>query len=130
MQTLEERKTHGTPRKVLAKALERELEMRPDDASEVARLVLDAFGGDRELDDEELSSDLRSVFYTLEDRKLLDFRREEYRNEEGHVRRAFYWTIRWDDVAPDRNADTSTGERTGTVYDDLPQNAWNRPSAA
>lgn len=113
----------------LTKALIRELEMHRDDATEISGLVLAAFDGQEELDDEELSSDLRSVFYTLEERKLLDFRREEERNEEGHIRRYFFWSIRWDEVTAgaDEAADAEGDE---TIYDELPQNAWSRPSAA
>lgn len=117
-------------RVALSNALERELDMRPDDAREVAALVLDAFGGDEELDDEELSSDLRSVFYTIEDENLLDFRREEDRNEEGHLRRYFFWAIRWDEVAPDASDADDQVDEDQTVYDELPQNAWSRGSAA
>ncbi len=118
------------PQVLLTKALIRELEMRREDAGEVAGLVLSAFGGDKELDDEELTSDLRSVFYTLEDRQLLDFRREEYRNEEGHIRRAFFWSIRWDEVAPGRGSEDAEDEEQETVYDELPQNAWQRGQSA
>lgn len=114
----------------LAQALIRELEMQPTDASEIAALVLSAFDGDEELDDDLLSPDLRSVFYTLEDRQLLDFRREEYRNEEGHIRRAFFWSIRWDQVAPDEGDGATSEEAEQTVYDELPQTAWSRSSAA
>lgn len=113
-------------RAALANALERELDMHPDDAREVSGLVLSAFDGREELDDEELSSDLRSVFYTIEDQNLLDFRREEERNEEGHLRRYFFWTIRWDEVTPDAPEGDDEGAEDRTVYDDLPQNAWKR----
>lgn len=128
MQQLEPRT--DDKRVVLSNALERELDMRPDDARAVAGLVLDAFGGDEELDDEELSSDLRSVFYTIEDENLLDFRREEDRNEEGHLRRYFFWTIRWDEVTPDASDTDDQADEDQTVYDELPQNAWSRGSAA
>lgn len=111
----------------LAQALEREMDMRSNDAREIASLVLSAFAGEDELDDEELDPDLRSVFYELEEHRLLDFRREETRNEEGHIRRYFHWRIRWEEVSPDEaETDTASGEE-GTVYDDLPQNAWARP---
>lgn len=110
----------------LAQALMRDLDMRAEDASEVAQLVLSAFDGDEELDDEELSSDLRSMFYTLEEEKLLDFRREETRNEDGHIRRYFHWAIRWDEVAPEPAEDEEDADASENVYDDLPSNAWER----
>jgi hypothetical protein len=114
----------------LADALEREMGMQAQDARQIAGHVLAAFGGAEELDDREIEQDLRSVFYELEEHKLLDFRRETYRNEEGHTRRAFYWTIRWDQVQPDEAEDASTGEGGDSVYEELPQNAWTRGSAA
>ncbi len=110
----------------LAKALMNALEMRAEDASEVASLVLMAFNGDEELDDEELSTDLRSMFYTLEEQKLLDFRREEFKNEDGNLRRAFYWTVRWDEVEETAKGTPATRPSHETVYDDLPSNAWDR----
>jgi transcription initiation factor IIE alpha subunit len=114
------------PTAKLAHALERDLDMRSTDAREVADLVLGAFDGEEELDDENLSTDLRSMFYTLEEEKLLDFRREETRNEDGHIRRYFHWTIRWDEVAPETGDDEGDAEGEDSVYDDLPQNAWDR----
>jgi hypothetical protein len=105
--------------------------MEARDARQIAQYVLSAFeDADEELDDREIDSDLRSVFYELEEHKLLDFRRETYRNEDGHKRRAFYWTIRWDEVEPDEAEETRAGEGEETVYEELPQNAWTRGSAA
>lgn len=114
---------------LLADALEREMEMEADDARNIAGHVLAAFGDVEELDDREIDSDLRSVFYELEEHKLLAFRRETYRNEDGHKRRAFYWTIRWDEVEPDEAEDATAGEDEDTVYEELPNNAWSRGAA-
>jgi len=47
-----------------------------------------------EVDDETLDADLRSVFYTLEAKRMLSFRRVEYTREDGDKRRAFYWKLR------------------------------------
>lgn len=114
---------------LLADALEREMDMEADDARHIAGHVLAAFGDVEELDDREIDSDLRSVFYELEEHKLLDFRRETYRNEDGHKRRAFFWTIRWDEVEPDEAEDAAAGEDEDTVYEELPNNAWSRGAA-
>lgn len=122
--------TTGQVQGQLADALEREMEMDARDARQIATHVLAAFGEEEELDDREIDSDLRSVFYALEEHKLLDFRRETYRNEDGHKRRAFFWTIRWDEVEPDEAEDASAGDGDETVYEELPQNAWTRGSAA
>lgn len=110
----------------LAGALEREMGMDAPDAREIASVVLAAFGEGPELDDREIDSDVRSVFYELEEHKLLNFRREEYRNEDGHKRRAFFWTIRWDEVEPDAADDAEAPDEEDDVYDDLPNDAWDR----
>lgn len=117
---------HEDEQALMAQALVRDLDMREADAAQVADLVLNAFDGEEELDDENLSTDLRSMFYTLEEEKLLDFRREETTNDEGHVRRYFHWTIRWDEVAPEADEDEDSGDAEGSVYDELPSNAWER----
>jgi hypothetical protein len=118
------------PNARLAGALEREMGMDGDDAREIAAVVLSAFDEGNELDDREIESDVRSVFYELEEQKLLDFRREEYRNEEGHKRRAFYWTIRWDEIAPEEADDASGASDSDDVYDELPSDAWRRQASA
>lgn len=111
----------------LKDALVATLEMASTDAREVAGLVIAAFGGREELDDEELSPDLRSMFYTLEGQRLLSFRREEYRNEDGHIRRAFYWHIRWEDVVRVSQDPGGSHQAEGdSVYDELPRGAWSR----
>jgi hypothetical protein len=110
----------------LAGALEREMNMDTEDAREIAGIVVASFGDETELDDREIESDVRSVFYELEEHKLLDFRREEYRNDEGHKRRAFFWTIRWDEVEPDAANDTDAADEDDDVYDSLPSDAWQR----
>lgn len=118
------------PHERLTQALKNTLGMQAGDASEVAQLVLLSFNGDEELHDDELTTDLRSMFYTIEEQKLLDFRREEYKNDEGHLRRAFYWTIRWDNVEEAaEHVQSSTGP-SDSVYDELPQDAWSRATLA
>lgn len=107
-------------------ALVREIGMTPEDAREITGFVAGAFDGDEELHDDELSPDLRSVFYTIEQNRLLSFRREEYRNEEGHIRRAFYWRIRWGEIIVEGQEPDSEAQGDPTVYDELPRTAWTR----
>lgn len=125
-----QRTRSATRENKLTAALQRDLEMDPVDAEEIAAIVVSTFQGRDELDDREIGCDLRSVFYELEEHKLLEFRRETYQNEEGHKRRAFFWTIRWDEVEPDELDEGPSNEHQPTVYDELPQNAWSRASEA
>lgn len=113
-------------RSKLGCALKREMGMDDQDARQIAGVVLAAFDGQEELDDREIESDLRSVFYELEEHKLLAFRRETYRNDEGHKRRAFFWTICWDEVQPDEPGPGANEGADDNVYDDLPSDAWQR----
>ena len=106
----------------LRSALERAFEMAPEDADAIADVVLDTFAERDEVDDETLDSDLRSVFYTLEAKRMLAFRRVEITREAGDRRRAFYWRLRRE----------AFGERTSIpvrveepdVYASLPASAW------
>lgn len=126
MQVLEPQR-HERLTAALAQALWEELEMDRSDAMEIAGYVVGAFQGDDELDDDELDPDLRSIFYTLENQRLLSFRREEYRNEEGFIRRAFYWRIRWEEIDTTTDGPQGSDQRDeGSVYEALPRDAWSR----
>lgn len=120
----------GELHEVLADALRREIGMDADDAREIAGFVLGAFNGREELDDMELSPDLRSIFYTLEGHRFLSFRREEFTNEDGELRRAFFWHFRWDQVAGSAQDASARDLSTDSVYDSLPRSAWRRFAGA
>jgi hypothetical protein len=96
--------------------------MKPDEAAEVADAVLDRFADVVEVDDETLDADLRSVFYTLEAKRMLSFRRVEYTREDGDRRRAFYWKLRLDALDEMRRGREIPVE--SDVYADLPADAW------
>jgi transcription initiation factor IIE alpha subunit len=105
----------------LSSALARAFEMEPDDARELADVVLERFSNKEEVDDETLDAEVRSVFYTLEAKRMLSFRRVEYTREDGDRRRAFYWKLR--DEALDERA-VSVEIRDPDVYASLPATAW------
>lgn len=112
----------------LREALARLFDMDPEDATEVSSAVLDAFGASEELRDDTIDQDLRSLFYTLEAKKLLAFRREEYDAETGDRRRAFYWRLRMDEIQ--RAVAPRAPEAERDVYATLPASAWKRSSAS
>lgn len=105
----------------LTQALQRAFEMEADDAREIADAVLERFQGVDEVDDETLDADLRSVFYTLEGKRMLSFRRVEYTREDGDKRRAFFWKLRPESLAQSREVPVLTDE---DVYATLPPDAW------
>lgn len=111
----------------LGEALQRLFDMDPEDATEVSSAVLDAFGAADELRDDAIDQDLRSLFYTLEAKKLLAFRREEYDAETGDRRRAFYWRLREEEIRRALAPRASEPERD--VYATLPASAWKRSAS-
>ncbi|MFA5862928.1 MAG: hypothetical protein WDA16_14645 [Candidatus Thermoplasmatota archaeon] len=102
-------------------ALARTFEMKADEAEEVADAVLERFAEAPEVDDETLDADLRSVFYTLEAKRMLSFRRVEYTREDGDKRRAFYWKLRLESLTERREVIVPIET---DVYADLPASAW------
>ena len=106
----------------LSHALERAFEMEPDDARELADVVLERFCDKEEVDDETLDAEVRSVFYTLEAKRMLSFRRVEYTREDGDRRRAFYWKLR--DEALDAEVSIPVDVQDVDVYATLPAAAW------
>lgn len=104
-----------------------------DDAVQVAKVLDDLFNGRKEVDDEELSKDLRAMFYDLQSKDLLTTRREEFQSPEGKTLRAFYWKIN-EEALDETQDDTakSHAERaveTDHVYEELPDEAWARNAA-
>ncbi len=100
------------------------MRMVREDALAVAKVVEEAFAGASELDDERLGKDLRQVFYSLQDEKVLDIRREE-RREDGAHRRHYLWHVRDGDdlfgLEPKPQRDASQ-----RVYEKLADDAWER----
>lgn len=113
--------------RALTEALRRTFEMEVDDAKEIADAVLERFQGVDEVDDESLDTDLRSVFYTLEAKRMLSFRRVEYTREDGDRRRAFYWKLRMDGLQEPTRVPVHTDD---DVYATLPADAWRHAHAA
>ena len=105
----------------LTTALQRTFEMEREDAREIADAVLERFQGVEEVDDETLDAELRSVFYTLEGKRMLSFRRVEYTREDGDKRRAFFWKLRLDALAAPREVPVLSED---DVYASLPADAW------
>lgn len=112
---------------LLAFALARKFDMLPEDAQEVARIVDDTFGTETEVNDDNLDPETRSIFYTLEAKRLLSFRREEYEWETGEKRRAFFWRFREEEV--ERADDEPEPEMADDIYATLPADVWRRVQA-
>lgn len=109
----------------LREALVRNFDMTPEDASEIAEVVLERFASGREVDDDTLDPDIRSVFYTLESKRMLSFRRIEYVREDGDRRRGFLWRLRPDAF---EGRPLPVHELEEDVYAALPPAAWRHAS--
>lgn len=114
-------------RVALAEALRERFDMSADDAVAIADTLAEVFGGELEVNDETLDPSIRSIFYTLEAKKILTFRRFEYTIETGERRRGFAWRIRHEALLP-----TPTQipvETEEDVYANLPRDVWARQHA-
>lgn len=108
----------------LVRLLVDRMRMLREDAAAVAKVVEDAFQGNDELDDELIDKDLRQVFYSLQDEKLLAVRREE-RSRDGEARRHYLWHVPdLDDVGPGTPSRDVDGPQR--VYERLGEAAWER----
>lgn len=114
--------TETATREAFREALARAFEMTPDDAASIAEVVLERFAGADEVSDDTLDAELRSVFYTLEAKRMLSFRREDVTGEAGDKRRAFFWRLRPEALAPARTVPVDLG--SDDVYATLPASAW------
>lgn len=100
------------------------MRMVREDAAAVAKVVEEAFAGSSELDDERLDKDLRQVFYSLQDEKVLDVRREE-RRESGLQRRHYLWHVR-DGQVPAAAEHAQQRDDQERLYERLSDDAWER----
>lgn len=114
-------------RAALAQALKDRFDMSGDDADEIANVLAEVFRGETEVNDETIDPSVRSIFYTLEAKKILTFRRAEYTLESGERRRGFWWRIRDEALAPIGTVIPIETEED--VYANLPRDAWARQHA-
>jgi len=111
----------------LAIALQTRFDMAPDDAQEIADTLAEVFAGELEVNDETIDPSVRSIFYTLEAKKILTFRRYEYQLETGERRRGFAWRIREEALIPEGTPIPI--ETEDDVYANLPRDVWTRQHA-
>jgi hypothetical protein len=113
----------------LEAVLQETFEMDAEDARRVSGLVIDQFGDKDEVLDDEIPNEVRSVFYTLESKRILTFRRIEYEGEDGMRKRGFFWQFH-PEGAPSPNAQDAQSEEDAGVYENLPEDCWDRGAAA
>ena len=99
-----------------------------EEAYDIARHVLNFFGYSDRIIDNVLEPEDRDMFYMLEDATILTTEREETTPYDGREWRINYWLFRKDKIyklmSDDGKAETDDSEKT--VYDDIPDDVWNR----
>lgn len=112
----------------LTHALEKAFGMEAEDAAAVSEIVASQFGDHSEVPDSNLDAEVRAVFYTLEAKKLLAFRREDVPKDVDGKTRAFYWRLRVEEIQRvlAETADASEPD----VYAAIPADVWARHAAA
>ena len=114
-------------RAALTLALRDRFDMAAEDAQAIAETIAEVFGTNEEVNDETIDPSVRSIFYTLEAKKILTFRRFEYQLETGERRRGFAWRIREEALQP-AGVEIPI-ETEEDVYANLPRDVWARQHA-
>jgi hypothetical protein len=110
----------------IARILLEKMRMVREDALAVAKVVEDAFNGREEMEDEELDTQLRQVFYDLQDAEVLSVRRHEYTGEDGRMLRGYQWHIKEGELIRDEPRAPEPGDEALDVYQSLRPQAWQR----
>lgn len=108
----------------LQEALEKSMDILPDEAADTALRVLNYFGFSSVIIDNSLLQEDRKVFYDLHDAGLLNTYWETVILPSGRSWRTFYWEL-------DENAITRARKRVEEreeekVYESLPEEIWVR----
>lgn len=106
--------------------------MDVDEAMDMAQHVMSFFGYSERIIDNMLEPEDRDVFYMLEDSGILTTEREETTLYDGREWRIHYWLFRkeriWE-LINGRPAPEAPKEVRGSVYDEIPEDAWHKRSA-
>lgn len=109
----------------LVDLLRDKMRMVREDALAVAHVVQDAFRGDDEVEDDALEPDLRQLFYDLQDAKVLDVARREYRNDEGRLMRGYKWHLLDNEITREVEPQEPV-DPVEDLYERLGRDAWER----
>ncbi|QQG39536.1 MAG: hypothetical protein HYS81_04110 [Candidatus Aenigmatarchaeota archaeon] len=109
-------------RRSLLKALTAEFEMDGTDAEALVDSLCKRFGNRKEIDDNLLGAQERSVLYTLEAKKLVAFRRVQ---NEDNTFREFYWTFAQPILDGTYVPQQKPSETKPSIYDTLPTDVWS-----
>ena len=110
---------------LFAGALVNAFDMGGEEARETTEVVATAFGGNLEVDDGLLDHPVRSLFYLLETKGFLTFRKVEENTADRGLWRTFFWRVNWKKI---RNGQATVipVKPEEDVYSALPKSVWRR----
>ncbi len=104
-------------------------DMPEEQATAMAQHIMNFFGYNERIIDNVLEPEDRDAFYMLEDSGILTTEREETTLYDGREWRIHYWLFRkeriWELVSGEEHREGVKRKHT-SVYDDIPDDAWNR----
>jgi len=101
------------------------------DLRALADYLMSFFGFEKEAIDNNLDVADRDVFYMLEEAGLLTTRQEEVMIKKGKMWRIHYWILRVERIKALSKPQALKPEASAfAVYDDLPDDIWNREMTA
>ncbi|NLI74114.1 MAG: hypothetical protein GX369_05005 [Euryarchaeota archaeon] len=98
-------------------------------AEDIALRVLNYFGYGEEIIDNVLDQDDRSIFYFLQDAKLLNTHWEEIVLPNGRMWRVFYWSLNVPRILEYARTQEEESIVEVGLYDSLPEDVWTRQMA-
>jgi hypothetical protein len=105
--------------------------MTEGDLRALADYLMSFFGFETEAIDNNLDVADRDVFYMLEEAGLLTTRQEEVMIRKGKMWRIHYWILRVERIKALSKPQALKPEASAfAVYDDLPDDIWNREMTA
>jgi len=107
--------------------------MPEDQARAMAQHVMNFFGYSERIIDNVLEPEDRDAFYMLEDTGILTTEREETTLYDGREWRIHYWLFRKERIFEliNGNGQAAAGlSGADSVYDEVPDEAWQRPQGA
>ena len=112
-------------KRLLAKALKNRFDMIKEDAVALTKTIEKIFNGQEEVEDMSIDKYSRALFYELQRERLLQTRREEFK-EKGKFIRKFYWSYNNNIIK--QKANEKTKKDPYHIYKKIPKEAWLKHS--
>ena len=108
-------------KRLLIKALANKFNMKNEDAVALTKTVEGIFKGRKEVEDMSIDKYARALFYELQRERLLQIRREEYKENSKYIRK-YYWSFNNEIIKEE--AYRKFKEDKYKIYQKIPKEAW------